>query len=127
MLVFVGVSQLSGCATILNGTNQNITVLTPPTSDAQCALENDKGKWHINTTPSQIVVRRSDKNLRITCEKNEFNKKTISVKPELSNIVYANILFSGVVGGTIDRTNGSAYSYPSEINVHLNAEKKSPE
>lgn len=125
VFVLISISQLSGCATILNGTNQSIIVLTPPTSEAQCALENDKGKWHINNTPAQILVRRSDKNLVITCTKNEFKKKTISVKPALSNVVYGNMLFGGgIVGGGVDRTNGSAYVYPSEINVHLDAEKK---
>lgn len=119
----VSICLFSGCTTILNGTNQNIRVLTPPTTDAQCTLENDKGKWHINKTPGHIVVRRSDKKLLITCEKKAFDKKSVSVKPTLSNLVYGNLLFGGVIGGTIDRQNGSAYDYPSEINVPLNAEK----
>lgn len=125
--ILMAISVLSGCATIFNGENQRVTVLTPPANDAQCALENDKGKWLISQTPSSVLIRRSDKNLLITCEKNAFNKKSISIKPELSKVVYANMIFGGAVGGYIggyiDKKNGAAYAYPSEITVPFKAEK----
>lgn len=117
----VSISVMSGCATILNGPNQAITVLTPPVSDAQCSLENDKGSWLIDKTPGTIVVKRSYKNLLVTCKKTELRKHSISIKPELSKIVYLNILFSGFMGSVVDKANGSAFEYPSEIKVPLAA------
>ena len=115
----ITVSLLTGCATVINGPNQTIMVSTLPTKDAQCSLENDKGKWQINTTPSPVVVRRSDKNLLVTCKTAAFDKTSQSIKSEQSMIVYANFLFTGPVGGFIDRNNGSAYEYPSEIRIPL--------
>ena len=61
-------------ATILNCPNQHIIVLTPPVNKAQCALENDKGKWLIEKTPSTIVVSRSEKDLLITCKKKHLTR-----------------------------------------------------
>lgn len=121
LLMFVSVSVISGCATIINGPNQNITVLTPPVSDAQCTLENDKGRWVIDKTPGVIMVKRSEKELLVMCKKTEMGKRSVSVKPELSKVVYLNIIFGGFMGGIVDRANGAAYEYPSEIRVPLAA------
>lgn len=124
LLLSVSVSGLVGCATIVNGPNQTIKVLTPPVNDAQCAVENDKGKWLIDKTPDTVVVKRSAKNLLVTCKKAQLSKQSISITPELSKVTYLNILFGGFLGGVVDRANGSAYEYPSEITVPLAGVKR---
>ncbi len=118
-LAGISVILFSGCASIMNGTQQTIQVLTPPVKNAECTLENDKGKWQLNT-PGMVMVRRSEKPLIVTCEKEAFHKKSKTVKSELSKMVYGNILVGGgALGGTVDRTNGSAFVYPIQISVPM--------
>lgn len=116
-------SQLTGCASVVSGAHQKISVVTTPVEGAQCSLDNDKGKWNISKTPDSVLVHKSGKNLVIMCEKKGYNKARSEVKPELNKAVYGNILVGGAIGGAIDRSNGSAYQYPVSVKVTLVAKK----
>lgn len=56
MLISFGL--FSGCASIVNGQNQSISIDTPGCSPANCKLTNDKGTWFV-TTPDSVTVRRA--------------------------------------------------------------------
>ncbi|MFJ1267922.1 hypothetical protein ACD661_05025 [Legionella lytica] len=112
-------SLLTGCASIVSGNQQKITVLTPPVENARCALENNKGKWYVDHTPNSIVVHRSNKDLVLTCEKPGYEKSSTQVQSKLKGLIFGNIIFGGVIGGGIDVATGSAFDYPKEIKVPM--------
>ena len=112
-------SLLTGCASIVSGNQQKITVLTPPIQNARCALENNKGKWYVDHTPNSIVVHRSNKDLFLTCEKPGYEKSSTQVQSKLKGLIFGNIIFGGIIGGGIDVANGSAFDYPNEIKVPM--------
>ena len=114
---------MSGCSSIINGTHQSISVLTPPTDHARCSLRNDKGTWFINRTPGSVVVHRSFNDLHVICEKKGFEKNTVSIKSKTKGMAFGNILVGGVIGAGIDVANGSAYDYPQSIIVPLKPKK----
>lgn len=114
---------LTGCSSIVNGSKQSLSVVTSPVSQAHCVLENDKGTWRIKNTPGRVLVHRSQKDLKVTCDKKGYLKHSMSVKSKTGKAAYGNILLGGAVGAAIDRSNGAAFEYPMEIHVPLKSEK----
>jgi uncharacterized protein YceK len=109
---------LNGCASIINGQNQTLSVDTSPHKGASCYLVNDKGKWFISDTPGSVTVLRSYEDLIVTCEKDGL-RGTTSVKSSTKGMAAGNILFGGFIGAAVDCGTGSAYDYPSIIHVDL--------
>ena len=57
-----GCLMFTGCASIVSGQNQSISVTTlkngTDVPGAKCTLTNDKGTWY-TTSPGSVMVRRS--------------------------------------------------------------------
>ena len=67
--VLVTAMLAGGCASLVDGQNQSVSVLTPDCPGAACRLHNDKGRWHVATTPASVVVNRSFADLVVNCSK----------------------------------------------------------
>ena len=110
---------LTGCASIVTGHQQSISVTTEPTKGASCSLVNNKGTWYVPSTPGSVVINRSYENLNIECEKKGYSKSHKSVSSSTKAMAFGNILFGGVIGGGVDIATGAAYDYPQEIQVPI--------
>ena len=111
---------LSGCASIVGGQNQPLSVATPGCAKAVCELQNDKGKWYVPSTPGTVTVRRSYSDLQVNCTMDNFTPSTASVKSSTKGMAFGNILFGGVIGAGVDMASGAAYDYPNEITIPMN-------
>lgn len=111
--------SMTGCASIVNGQSQSVSVSTTPVYGATCSLENNKGKWYIPSTPGSVTVHRSYNDLQINCEKKGYHKSLKSVASATKGMAFGNVLFGGVVGAGVDMANGSAYDYPTDIQIPL--------
>jgi hypothetical protein len=116
--ICVTVMQLSGCASIVNGTNQSISVKTVPITDANCDLKNNKGEWFVHPTPGSVMVHRSYEPLEVDCRKGNFHGHQI-VKSSTKPMAFGNVLFGGPIGVGVDVANGSAYDYPELVTVPM--------
>ncbi|WP_208325456.1 hypothetical protein [Paraburkholderia caballeronis] len=116
------VAALSGCASIVGGTNQVISVQTVKGADelagAACKLENDKGTWFVRT-PGTVTVHRAYGDLNIKCEKDGIDPGLATVKSSTKGMAFGNILFGGVIGTAVDMSSGAAYDYPPLITVSM--------
>jgi uncharacterized protein YceK len=110
---------LTGCASIVNGTHQSVSVHTGTIPGATCELENNKGKWFVNQTPGSVTVQRSYKDLVITCQKRNHRNALTRVASKTKGMAFGNIVFGGVIGAGVDMANGAAYDYPVDINVPM--------
>ena len=111
---------LGGCASIVNGQNQPVSVETRSdagvVSGANCKLSNNKGTWYV-TTPGSTTVQRSYEDLAVQCSKDSLEPGLASVKSSTKAMAFGNILFGGVIGAAVDVGTGAAYDYPSLITV----------
>ncbi len=112
----LGFNLLGGCASIVNGTSQSLSVVTQP-KGATCSLQNNKGKWFVNNTPGSVTVHKSFHNLQVQCQKKGFKPANLSVTSKVKPMVFGNVLFGGVIGAGVDVGDGAAYYYPPLINV----------
>ncbi len=112
----------SGCASIVNGTNQSLSVEArnkgEQVAGANCKLINDKGTWFINA-PGSTTVHRSFEELSVRCEKEGMAPGLVSVKSSTKGMAFGNILFGGIIGAGVDVANGAAYDYPALITVEM--------
>ena len=118
--LFFGLSILmTGCASIVTGHNQSVSVATTPVYGATCSLENNKGKWYIPSTPGSVTVHRSYNDLHINCEKKGYRKSLKSIASSTKGMAFGNVLFGGVIGAGVDVASGAAYDYPTDIQVPM--------
>ena len=115
--------QLAGCASIVGGTNQSVSVDTKAAdgqnlAGATCKLSNNKGSWFV-TTPGSTVVNRSMQNLAVLCEKENHQPGHASAKSTTKAMAFGNILFGGVIGVGVDISTGAAFDYPTLISVTM--------
>ncbi len=116
----LGMGLLSGCASIVTGTNQSVSVETPGCPGATCKLSNDKGIWYVSSTPGSVTVHRAYSDLAVVCSKEGYNADGLgSEKSSTKGMAFGNILIGGVIGAGIDVGTGAAYDYPATITVPM--------
>ena len=118
------ISLLSGCASIVSGQHQSLSVATPGCEKANCELQNDEGKWYVPITPGTVTVNRSYQELLVKCAKEGHEAATVSVKSTTKGLAFGNILLGGIIGAGVDMASGAAYDYPTEISVPMSCDVK---
>jgi hypothetical protein len=116
------VATFSGCASITGTTGQSISVETrlkdKQIAGAACELTNSRGKWYL-TTPGSTQIRRSNEELIVLCTKEGIESGRASVVSDTKGSMFGNILLGGGIGAIIDHSNGSAYEYPTLIQIMM--------
>jgi uncharacterized protein YceK len=119
LLVFFAALETTGCASIVNGQNQPVSVSTGTVKGATCSLENNKGTWFVPYTPGSVTVHRSYNDLHVSCEKKGFLKSEKNVASATKGMAFGNVVFGGIVGAGVDMADGAAYDYPTTIQLDM--------
>lgn len=111
-----------GCASIVTGTNQTLSVETKAAGarviGASCKLFNDKGVWFV-TTPGSVTVHRSYDALHVSCEKEGYAAADYAANSSTKAMLAGNIIFGGLIGAGVDIASGAAYDYPDLISFEM--------
>jgi len=118
IFIVLTLASLTGCASIVNGTNQSVSVNTGDAGNASCMLQNNKGTWYVNGTPGSVTVNRSFGDLSVDCKKSGLTGHKL-VASHTKGMAFGNVLFGGVIGAGVDMADGAAYDYPSDIFVPM--------
>ena|SRR5438067_136431 len=109
---------LSGCATIISGTSENISVNTPPTTGASCTLSNGEGTWNV-VSPGVARVERAGHDMGVHCSKPGFQDGTANLVSGFEPWALGNIIFGGVIGIVVDIADGAVHKYPRSVDVPM--------
>lgn len=111
---------LGGCATILSGRSQEMTINTAP-AGADCDIVRlGKGDLVARVkTPQTITLRKTKHDLRITCTKPGYQETTHLVKSEIEGASWGNIILGGGIGWAIDSAGGADNKYARYVNISL--------
>jgi hypothetical protein len=122
--IFVASIALSGCATIIEGTSQEILVSTNP-SGANCTLEREgQVIGSIPSTPSAILIKKSKHDITIKCSKEGFetaiyiNDSGLASGSVAGNVA-ADLLLTAGISSIIDSASGADNKYESPVNITL--------
>jgi hypothetical protein len=109
---------LSGCASIFEGTTQQISVSTTPVG-ARCTFwRNGSLVGSIAVTPGSTTVQKTNIELFIVCDKPGYAPATHVNKPGLSAATLANILTLGLAWA-VDYSRGADNKYEGQIDLAL--------
>ncbi len=119
-LAITAIYLLSGCATIIDGTQQNISVNTPEASGAKCQLTDSKGaNWYVENTPGTAKVAKGNGPMTIICKKDGYKTTSIKVEESLAAPLLGNVILGGGVGVIVDAASGAAQNYPEKATLWL--------
>ncbi len=115
IFVLTGAVALSGCATVIDGQTQDVTIVTPGASESRCTADN--GLKYPFRGGETVDIQRSRKPLVIECygSGNRYIRKV--VESEHNKTAIANVTNAVVPGTTYDSFSGGLYEYPSVITV----------
>lgn len=103
-----------GCATIMHGSTQQVTVNSTPVG-ANVLVD---GGMRFKT-PAAIMLSRKDTHT-IEISMDGYQTETVDIKRVLSGAMAGNILFGGLIGAAVDSSSGAAYRLePESIQVDL--------
>jgi hypothetical protein len=111
---------LAGCASVVEGTTQQIFVTTTPETGATCTASNGRGEWSL-VTPATITVKKSESVLKIRCSKTGWQEGTFYAAGKMSGASLAgNMLpYVGLLNAAVDGSTGAALSYPGSYSIEL--------
>jgi len=124
LLTLVG---LGGCATIVNGTTESVSVDTMPSMPTKCTLTNSQGTWFVQT-PGSVTVHKTKTDLKVHCDGAGDATGDLTVKSNFGAAIYANALMGlggVVIGGSIDAASGANYYYKIPITVPMTEKQAS--
>lgn len=111
----------SGCASFVNDPvhPMKVETATPAgefVTDADCRLTNDAGVQNVKSGET-LLVRRSTRDLTIVCRHPAHPDATARAISRASAGMWGNVIFGGGIGAVIDHGKGTAYSYPTWVQL----------
>jgi hypothetical protein len=111
----------TGCATVMNESTHPMKVETKTVAGelvagAECRMTNDYGVIAVKSGDT-AQVRRSSKDLDISCN-HPANPDAIARAISRANAgMFGNIIIGGGIGAIIDHSKGTAYTYPTWVQL----------
>jgi hypothetical protein len=111
----------TGCASVVNDSTHPMKVDTKTqagevVTGADCKLTNDSGVFTMKSGDT-VQVRRSSKDLDITCT-HASNPDAVARAISRANAgMWGNIIIGGGIGAIIDHNKGTAYTYPTWVQL----------
>ena len=114
---------LSGCASMFQGSDQNITIsaINDKNIDkTRCNIKNEEGLWTV-VPNAAVSIHRDGNDMEITCD-NGIQTGTTHVEPNFSGgYLGLNLLLDlCTISCVVDGANNAFYQYPPFINVQMN-------
>ena len=110
---------LSGCSTIVKGTQQQVSVATPGVQDAMCTLSSPAVGTRTVETPGTIVLPKSKHDVAVNCVKQCYTTGVGVLASETEIMTAGNVVFGGVIGLGIDAASGAMNKFqPGSRNRH---------
>lgn len=119
----VGIA-LSGCATVFEGTSQEITVVTnPPGADCEFYRADGKTVGHVASTPETVNIRKSKYDITIKCNKPGFQEGDYlnhsGTTATIAANVAADLILTAGLSSIVDSADGADNKYDSAVNITL--------
>ena len=109
----------SGCASIVEGTDQSVTVQTTP-SGANCELKRDGAVIGVvNPTPGTVTVDKSKHDIAVICKKDGYQDASGAFSSDFQGMTFGNILFGGLIGVAVDASSGAMHEYPATVTIAM--------
>ena len=107
-----------GCASIIDGTSQTISVTSNP-DEADCRFSRESAVIASFTTPSGVVVEKTKHDITLSCEKEGYQEASSVLPSDIEDATWGNIILGGFIGWGIDSASGADNKYPDHVTITL--------
>lgn len=111
----------AGCASVMQGSLQDVTVLTPGANNAECKLSVGSVEY-IYTPPMTRSIQKSGDNMVVNCWAPGNRHKVVHLKPDITGPT----LYNAPPGLAWDLASRAAYAYPSVVEVDFSQTQVRP-
>jgi len=109
---------VSGCASIVRGSSETISIHSVPANGAVCTLSNPRGTWRVST-PGRVRVKRSAEDMDVTCIAPGYTDATGTISSDFETWTLGNVLIGGLVGLVVDWSTGAVNRYDHQFDVQM--------
>jgi hypothetical protein len=111
--------MLTGCASIISRTSQEVVVNTNPPG-ANCSLiRKGVSIARVNPTPGAATIKKTKHDITISCAKVGYQTATYMDHSGVAGSTFGNIVAGGLVGWGIDSASGADNKYESPVNISM--------
>lgn len=115
LAALIATVPLAGCATMVEKSSQTINFQVVGATDVMCDVDSGKVKYTVRP-PQTITVKKSKRDLTLTCLAAGNRVQTMTVSSALSGWTFANVVGGGVIPGTLyDGESGAMFKYPEVV------------
>lgn len=111
----------TGCASVVEGTTQQIAIATKPEIGAACTGSNGKGEWSVVTPGTMMVKKSATTVLTVRCTKPGWEDSIAYAAGKWSKAGIAGeiVPYVGLVNYAADMSSGAMMVYPNSITVPM--------
>jgi hypothetical protein len=116
---------LTGCASIIKGGTQPVTIKSVPEGAAVSVTNRAGEKIHAGTTPATLTLKRGagyfqSEVYSVAIQKDGYAPQTLTITGSVNGWYIGNILFGGLIGMlAVDPVTGAMYSFPDDVSATL--------
>ena len=128
IIIATTITLLSGCATLFEGSTQNLTVSTMNDVKPEktlCKITNDEGEWQTTGGSTSTVVHRDGNTMTVSCE-NDSQRGTTHLEPSFSSYYFMADTLACGIGWFVDATTNAFYTYPPTAIVGMHNKFNTP-
>lgn len=112
---------LASCATLFEGTSQEIVINTNP-AGATCSLHRSGLTiGTVQSTPGSVVVKKTKEDITIKCTKPGFEEASLLNKSGMAGASFANVIGYGILPITVlvDSASGADNKYDGQVSIEM--------
>jgi hypothetical protein len=110
---------LSGCASIISGTSQEIKVVTNPPG-ANCELIREGAVIaRVDQTPGGTTIKKTKHDITLKCHKEGYQEATYLNHSGAEGATFGNMVLGGGIGWAVDSASGADNHYDGIVNISL--------
>jgi hypothetical protein len=113
------ISCLSGCASIVGGTTQTISVNTNPPAATCQVNQGIRPVGSVSSTPGGFTVKKTRDDLQLICKKEGYQDSSHIITSDLEPWVFGNVVLGGIIGLGVDWATGAWNRYDEAVNMSL--------
>lgn len=117
--LLIAVFSTAGCATIVKGTTQMVSIDTPGVPGATCELSSPGIGTRTVTTPTTLELDKSQHSISVTCRKRCFQDGIGVIASYTEGMSVGNVVFGGVVGLGVDAATGAMNKYADRTSITM--------
>ena len=108
---------LSGCSTIVKGTDQQVSVNTPGIPGAMCQLQSPAIGTRTVQTPANVILPKSRHNVAVSCTAQCYSPGVGTLGSHTEVMTAGNVVFGGLLGLGVDAASGAMNTYDPSVEV----------